>query len=335
MTTKGDSGGKGLQAGRPVYRRIGHKGADAIAPGNTIDSFLTAVEHGVDMIEIDVLKGREGRLIVAHDYQDALRRRPLDLTDALDAFLDPPLDQVELDFDLKLPGREAELAGALAGHGLFDRSMVSTMEISSLMKLRQLEPDLRLGWTYPKTRRDWTQYRWMSPALRAGVVAIRRRFPGELARRAPELGVDAVWAYHQIVTPRLVEVAEETGVELIAWTVDDLKRMRHLLEMGVHGICSNDPRLFAQVEAPVAAEEAAQEETEGKGLRLRERREAWKAARQAKKAEKQALKEKEAEPEAKRQPEGKAKEKPAKGEAAAAKQDGKRATKAEREAAAG
>ena len=327
MTTKGDSGGKDLQAGRSVYRRIGHKGADAITPGNTIDSFLTAVEHGVDMVEIDVLKGREGRLIVAHDYQDALRRRPLDLTDALDAFLDPPLDQVELDFDLKLPGREAELAGALAGHSLFERSMVSTMEVSSLMKLRQLEPDLRLGWTYPKTRRDWTQYRWMTPALRAGVAAIRRRFPGELARRAPELGIDAVWAYHQIVTPRLVEVAEETGVELIAWTVDDLERMRDLLAMGVHGICTNDPRLFEQAEA--GPEPAAEQEKPSLRQRLAAKRAARKAEKEAKKAEKEEGEEAKAKPD----------EKPSKGTGAEASSDGKGAKKgagkAEKEAAAG
>lgn len=324
MTTKGDSGERDLQASRSVYRRIGHKGADAITPGNTIDSFLTAVEHGVDMIEIDVLKGREGRLIVAHDYQDALRRRPLDLTDALDAFLDPPLDQVELDFDLKLPGREAELAGALAGHGLFERSMVSTMEISSLMKLRQLEPDLRLGWTYPKTRRDWTQYRWMSPALRAGVVAIRRRFPGELARRAPEIGVDAVWAYHQIVTPRLVEVAEETGVELIAWTVDDLGRMRALLEMGVHGICTNDPRLFEQAEA---APRPAEEEK----LSLWERHAAKRAAKKAEKVARKAGVEK-AEKEKGDAARAKPDEKPSKGTRAEAASDGKAAEKGEKRA---
>jgi len=327
MTTKGDSGGKGLQAGGSVYRRIGHKGADAITPGNTIDSFLTAVEHGVDMVEIDVLKGREGRLIVAHDYQDALRRRPLDLTDALDAFLDPPLDEVEIDFDLKLPGREAELAGALAGHSLFERSMVSTMEVSSLMKLRQLEPDLRLGWTYPKTRRDWTQYRWMTPALRAGVAAIRRRFPGELARRAPELGIDAVWAYHQIVTPRLVEVAEETGVELIAWTVDDLERMRDLLAMGVHGICTNDPRLFEQAEA--GPEPAAEQEKPSLRQRLAAKRAARKAEKEAKKAEKEEGEEAKAKPD----------EKPSKGTGAEASSDGKGAKKgagkAEKEAAAG
>ena len=78
-----------------------------------------------------------------------------------------PLDQVEIDCDLKLAGREAELAGALAGHGMVERAMVSTMEIESLQKLRRLEPDLRLGWTYPKTRRDWTQLR-LGPARSGG-----------------------------------------------------------------------------------------------------------------------------------------------------------------------
>ena len=102
------------------------------------------------MIELDVLREQEGRLIVAHDFDDALRRRPMDLTEALDLFLEPPLDQVEIDCDLKLAGSEAELVGALEGRGLLERAMVSTQEIDSLRKLRQLEPDLRLGWTYPE-----------------------------------------------------------------------------------------------------------------------------------------------------------------------------------------
>jgi glycerophosphoryl diester phosphodiesterase len=230
------------------YRRVGHKGADAIVPGNTAESFDVAAENGVDMIELDVLRAREGRLIVAHDFDDALRRRPMDLPDALDLFLEPPLERVEIDCDLKLAGREAELAGALAGRGLLDRAMVSTQEIESLRKLRQLEPNLRLGWTYPKTKRDWTQYGWASPALKAGLATLRRRYPGILAKKGPELNVDAVWVYHLIITPKAVEAARQVGVELIAWTVDDVTRMRELLEMGVDGICSNDPRLFEVVE---------------------------------------------------------------------------------------
>ena len=161
----------------PLYRRIGHKGADGIVAGNTPESFDAAVEHGVDMVELDVLRAKEGHLIVAHDPEDAIRRRPLGLSDALDLFTEPPLDTVEIDCDLKLPGREAELAGALAGRGLLDRTMVSTQEIESLKKLRQLEPDLRLGWTYPKTRHDWTQHGWARPALRGGLSMLRRRYP--------------------------------------------------------------------------------------------------------------------------------------------------------------
>jgi glycerophosphoryl diester phosphodiesterase len=240
--------GKDAQEDAFVYRRIGHKGAAAIETGNTIDSFEAAVECGVDMVELDVLRAREGRLIVAHDGEDALRRRPLDLTEALDAFSDPPLDEVDINCDLKLPGREAELVGVLQGRGLIERAMVSTMEVGSLRKLRQMEPDLRLGWTYPKSKRDWTQYGWATPAINTGLSAIRRRFPSILAKRGPELEVDAVWAYHAIVSPRLVSTAREIGVELIAWTVDDLDRMRDLIAMGVDGICSNDPRLFEVAE---------------------------------------------------------------------------------------
>ena len=118
------------------------------------------------------------------------------------------------------------------------------MPIRGGAELRQLEPGLRLGWTYPKTRRDWTQYGWAAPALAAGLSAIRRRFPGILEKRGPALQIDAVWAYHPIITPRLVEAARNVGVELIAWTVDDADRIRDLLAMGVNGICSNDPRLL-------------------------------------------------------------------------------------------
>ncbi len=59
-------------------RRVGHKGAAHIEPGNTLASFDAALEHGVDMIELDVLSehsGGGGRLLVAHDYED-LRSRP-------------------------------------------------------------------------------------------------------------------------------------------------------------------------------------------------------------------------------------------------------------------
>jgi glycerophosphoryl diester phosphodiesterase len=228
-------------------KRIGHKGADAVRAGNTIESFHAAAELGVDMIEFDLLPTRDGRLLVAHDHLDADRRDPIGLADALDAFTQSPLDRIELDCDLKLPGGEDRLAAALAERGLLGRAMVSTMELSSLAKLRRIDPRLRLGWTYPKVGRDWTGKRWARPGVAAVLLVMRRRFPRLAARALPRLGVAAIWVYWPLITPRLAGVAASAEVELIAWTVDDAARMRKLRAIGVDGICTNDPRLFVDL----------------------------------------------------------------------------------------
>ena len=69
-------------------RLVGHKGADSIHPGNTLESFRAAVEAGVDTIELDVLWTPDGHpklprserapLVVAHDWHDAGRRAAAD-----------------------------------------------------------------------------------------------------------------------------------------------------------------------------------------------------------------------------------------------------------------
>lgn len=234
---------------------VGHKGADLIAPGNTVESFHTAVEAGVDMIEMDVLWLPDAHLpleqrhplVIAHDWEDAERRTPLKLTEALDAFLEPPLDKVEIDLDIKLPGREEELTEALQERGLVERAMISTMEMHTLKRILELQPALRRGWTYPKVTKDWTARRWAKGPMLAALVAMRHRLPGLAAQKLPQFGVEAMWVYHPLVSPRLARICGLAGVELIAWTVDDLPRMRKLAAAGVHGICSNDPRLFAEL----------------------------------------------------------------------------------------
>jgi glycerophosphoryl diester phosphodiesterase len=243
-------GSKGL-------RLVGHKGADLIAPGNTLASFSAAVDAGVDTIELDVLWTRDGHpridaaertpLIVAHDWHDAEGREPLTLAEALDAFTTPPLEKVEIDLDIKLPGREEEIVAAVRERGLLERAMVSTMELSTLVKIGALEPGLRRGWTYPRVTKDWNSKRWAKAPMLATLVWMRKRLPGLAARELPKMGVDAMWVYHPLVSRRLAKITALAGVELIAWTVDDASRMEKLVAAGVDGICSNDPRLFASI----------------------------------------------------------------------------------------
>ena len=240
-------------------RLVGHKGADLIVPGNTLESFHAAVEAGVDTIELDVVwlpdahlpLEQRAPLVVAHDWHDAESRTPLALTEALDAFLAPPLDRVEIDIDIKLPGREEDIVEALGERGLIERAMVSTMEMYSLARIRELQPALRRGWTYPKVTKDWTSKRWAKVPMLAAMVAMRQRLPGLAAEQLPKLGVEAMWVYHPLISPRLARITKIAQVELIAWTVDDLPRMNKLTAAGVNGLVSNDPRLFAQIDRRV------------------------------------------------------------------------------------
>jgi glycerophosphoryl diester phosphodiesterase len=255
-------GGKGLSPEPSMrdedgtrLRLVGHKGADLIAPGNTLESFRVAVEHGVDTVELDVLwlpdshlpLERRAPLVVAHDWEDAARRTPLRLTEVLDAFLEPPLDRVEIDLDVKLPGREEEIVEGLRERGLTERAMISTMELYTLGRIAELAPELRRGWTYPKVTKDWTSKQWAKLPVLGAMVAMRHRLPGLAAQRLPQLEVEAMWVYHPLVSPRLGRICKLAGVELIAWTVDDPRHMQKLVAAGATGLCSNDPRLYAHL----------------------------------------------------------------------------------------
>lgn len=237
---------------RPTRLVAGPKGAY----GNTIESFRQAIEGGADTVEIDVIwlpdahlsKEERAPLVVAHDWEDAARRTPLKLTEALDALMEPPFDRLEVDLDIKLPGREEELVEALRQRRMVDRAMISTLELYSLRRVHELEPNLRRGWSYPKASRDWTAMRWLKLPLAGALRAMRYRLPGLAAQQLPRLGVQAMWIYHPLVSRRLSRICEIADIELIAWKVDRLDVMHDLFERGVTGICSNDPRLFERIE---------------------------------------------------------------------------------------
>jgi len=231
--------------GVPGLIRVGHKGADHVAPGNTIESFEAALEHGVDMIEFDVVRTRDGRLVLAHDWKDAERPGCLTLDEGLDHFAGAAYGGVELIVDLKLPGYERELADGLRGRGLDGRSLVSSQYLDSLEVLGSLAPGLRRGWSVPKVRRDYTK---TVLALPAYVIARwwRARLPGRASALLRSGGCEALMAHWLLVSARLVAAVREAGGQLYVWTVDDAGRIRSLEALGVDGVITNDPRLFGE-----------------------------------------------------------------------------------------
>jgi glycerophosphoryl diester phosphodiesterase len=232
-----------------TVRRVGHKGADHIAPGNTLASFDAALAARVDMIEFDVLPEDPGdpagsRLLLAHDHEH-LAAGALTLEQGLAHLAADAFAGVELDVDLKLPGYEARVLEALHAHGLTSRALVSTLFMRSLIALRTLDPAVRLGWSVPRVKRDYTRS-WATKVPAYGLLwNARRRLPRVAAAHVRAGRCDALMAHHLLVTPRLVEALRAAGGDLYVWTVDDAAAIRRLEALGVTGVITNDPRLFS------------------------------------------------------------------------------------------
>ena len=230
-------------------RRVGHKGAAHIEPGNTLASFDAALRHGVDMIELDVLSERpdgSGPLLVAHDHRDLRSRSPLTLEQALEHLCGEAFAELELDVDVKLPGYELRVLEALRQFELIPRTLVSGMFPDGLALIRAAEPDLRLGWSVPRVRRDYTTDALTAVPALAMLTGYRAALPRRARKALLEGRFDAIMAHWRVVTRALVRAVAEGGGELYVWTVDDAAQIARLTAMGVDGIITNDPRLFAR-----------------------------------------------------------------------------------------
>jgi glycerophosphoryl diester phosphodiesterase len=211
-------------------QRIGHGGASALAPANTLASFDAALEVGIDMVEFDVRASR-GELLLAHTVLHARAGTRVRLQQALAHLGSRRFADVDLNVDLKHSGCESALLDALHRAGLLDRALISSQVPDVLDRLRALEPRARLGISIggriARISRRWRDWR-------AGVL------DGLAAHRW-----EAVMAQHRLVDGALLdEIAERDG-RLYAWTVNERDAIARLRGLGVHGIATADPRLFA------------------------------------------------------------------------------------------
>lgn len=234
---------RATDARRPLIR-VGHKGADHVAPGNTADSFEAALGLGVDMIEFDVLPARDGTLVLAHDPEDAACRTCMTLAEGLDHFAAEAYNGVELDVDIKVPGYERAVVEGLRRRGLLGRSLISSTYPESLEVVRELDGEVRRGWSVPRARRDYTQSRLLKLPAYGLVAWWRSALPVRAARALERRECEALMAHRLLVSRELVRRVDEADGQLYVWTVDDAAEIARLERLGVHAVITNDPRLF-------------------------------------------------------------------------------------------
>jgi glycerophosphoryl diester phosphodiesterase len=238
-----------IQLRRPAgeFARVGHRGASALAPENSLEALELAVRLGCDMLEFDVLPRSDRTVVVAHD-RTALTVPGIATLDEALAFCAERLPTTALQVDLKQRGIEPAVVDALRRHGLLERSWVSGFDAPALRRVAALEPELTRSYTLPRDRFGISKRGPLAPVVRRALASmgasLPRRIPG-LLRRAQ---AQALTLHHSIASPEAIARAHDLGAAVYVWTVDDARVAETLVQAGADGIITNDPRIFASFE---------------------------------------------------------------------------------------
>ncbi len=218
---------------------IGHRGAAALEPENTLLSIERAMDIGVDAVEIDVHLSKDKELVVIHDATvdrttngtgpvssytvQEIKRLDAGKGEAiptLQEVIDLIDKQVLLIIELKEEGTERSVVDLLVRNNLFDKACV----ISFWHRL-------------VKTVKE------MDGRIKTGVLLVGSPVDACIAAQA---SADALVMKYSFVDRELVKMAHEKGLKVFIWNIDDQDLLKPYVDMGVDAIGTNDPRVLAK-----------------------------------------------------------------------------------------
>ena len=238
--------------GAPVLR-VGHRGARAHAPENTMSSFALGAAMGIDAVETDVQLSRDGEVVLIHDHtvdrttngHGFVRDMTLEELKVLDAgsrhdpkyageriptlseLLGWAKDRVAVAIEIKngpiyYPGIAEKTIRLVRRHGMERQVVLISFDHCVLLEAKKIAPEMATGILYVAGLVDT-------------VATVR-------AARADALHPN--WAF---VTPELVREVHEAGLAINPWNANDLATLRLLSDMGVDSVGTDYPELFDQL----------------------------------------------------------------------------------------
>jgi glycerophosphoryl diester phosphodiesterase len=219
--------------------RIGHRGAKAYEPENTLRSFKKALEIGVDAVELDVRKTKDNQLVVIHDadvkrttdgkglvseltlkeikeFSAEQGEKIPTLKEALD-FLDK---KVKILIELKEAGVEEKMLAAVRENGLHKNVIIVSFIEEALRKVRELNKEVETGLIYVKHKNP--------------------------IKAALDLKASYLLPLYRFTHTANVQKAHENGLKVIVWTVNKPEEVAEYAKKGVDGIASDKPEILVQ-----------------------------------------------------------------------------------------
>lgn len=217
--------------------KIGHRGAKAYEPENTLRSFKRALELGVDAVELDVRQTKDGELVVIHDPtvdkttngKGAVNELTSKEIRQFVAEKDEKIPTLEetLDFldkrariliELKETGYESKVVNIIEDKGLTGNVIVISFHENALRKIKELNNKIETGLIYVKHKNP--------------------------IKAAQELKASYLLPLYHFVHTANVQKAHENGLKVIVWTINKPKEVTEYLKKGVDGITSDKPDIL-------------------------------------------------------------------------------------------
>jgi glycerophosphoryl diester phosphodiesterase len=248
---------------------IGHRGASASAPENTLAAFRTAIDAGADGLEFDVRLARDDVPVVIHDATLNRTGRTNALVSDLTS---KELGRIDVGSWFRLANRRngnarhaAERVPTLAKTLDFLQEFPGLIFIELKCKDREVEPLTAAVCDVIKNSPLATQIivksfklavipqvRMAAPGIRTAalfapkIMTILRK-EKHLVKIADELGADEISIHYSLATRKLMEKAGKQGLPVNVWTVDNPRWVKRGLRLGLRSIITNDPaRLLAR-----------------------------------------------------------------------------------------
>jgi len=218
---------------------MGHRGAAALEPENTLLSIARAIEIGVDAVEIDVRLSKDKELVVIHDSSvdrttngtGPVGSYTLEEIKKLDAGKGERIPTLQEAIDLI--GNRVRPVIELKEEGIEKR-------VVELIKKNGFEDNVYVISFWHEVVKAAKE---MDNRIKTGILLVGCPVDACIATRAY---ANALVMKYNFVNRKFVEIAHEEGLKVFIWNIDDQHLLRPYVDIGVDGIGSNDPRVLVE-----------------------------------------------------------------------------------------
>lgn len=226
---------------------VGHAGASSIAPKNTLKAFQKAIDLEADSIEFDLQITKDDKLVLSHDLNilsasgyngrisemTLIELKKLDFGEGekiptLTELIKIAKNKIGLIFDVKPSGISQKLVQIIMLENVANQSIISSFSLKELIEIRKKNKDLKIGLI-------------LSEKMTSSILITKR------IKKAIKYNFNSIHLHFSVIEPQIVKFCHDNNLKVLAWTVNNVKDMELLIQMGIDGIITDDIQLLQKV----------------------------------------------------------------------------------------